>query len=115
MLRSFFIALSSNKPFRRFSERSALGRRVSQRFVAGMDSRNRYYGPGVWGEDAKLAKNIKLHEHYGLDLSATFINVFNHANTYLNLGGANDVSSYSNTLAYKGGNRNTELEARFEF
>jgi proline dehydrogenase len=36
MLRSFFIALSSNKPFRRFSERSALGRRVSQRFVAGM-------------------------------------------------------------------------------
>ena len=36
MLRSFFIALSSNKPFRRFSERSALGRRVSHRFVAGM-------------------------------------------------------------------------------
>ena len=36
MLRSFFIALSSNKPFRRFSERSSLGRRVSQRFVAGM-------------------------------------------------------------------------------
>ena len=36
MLRSFFIRLSTNKPFRRFSERSSLGRRVSRRFVAGM-------------------------------------------------------------------------------
>src|SRR5580704_9512533 len=36
MLRSFFIGLSSNKPFRRFSERSSIGRRVSHRFVAGM-------------------------------------------------------------------------------
>jgi proline dehydrogenase len=31
-----FIALSANKPFRAFSERSALGRRVASRFVAGM-------------------------------------------------------------------------------
>ncbi len=36
MLRSFFIGLSTNKSFRAFSERSALGRRVSLRFVAGM-------------------------------------------------------------------------------
>jgi proline dehydrogenase len=36
LLRSFFIALSTNKPFRRFSERSAVGRKVSSRFVAGM-------------------------------------------------------------------------------
>ena len=36
MLRSFFIALSTNKAFRAFSERSTLGRRVSRRFVAGM-------------------------------------------------------------------------------
>ena len=36
LLRSFFIALSRNKAFRVFSERSALGRRVSRRFVAGM-------------------------------------------------------------------------------
>jgi proline dehydrogenase len=36
MLRSFFIGLSTNKPFRAFSERSALGRKVSRRFVAGM-------------------------------------------------------------------------------
>jgi proline dehydrogenase len=31
-----FIALSTNKAFRAFSERSAIGRRVSRRFVAGM-------------------------------------------------------------------------------
>jgi len=36
LLRSFFIGLSTNKSFRAFSERSALGRRVSLRFVAGM-------------------------------------------------------------------------------
>ena len=36
MLRSTFLALSSNTALRRFSEQSATGRRVSQRFVAGM-------------------------------------------------------------------------------
>ena len=36
MLRSFFIGLSTNKPFRKFSESSSIGRRVSHRFVAGM-------------------------------------------------------------------------------
>ena len=36
MLRSFFIALSTNKAFRAFSEKSTVGRRVSRRFVAGM-------------------------------------------------------------------------------
>ena len=36
MLRSLFIGLSTNRPFRAFSERSSLGRRVSRRFVAGI-------------------------------------------------------------------------------
>jgi len=36
LLRSFFIALSTNKAFRAFSEKSTVGRRVSRRFVAGM-------------------------------------------------------------------------------
>jgi proline dehydrogenase len=35
MLRSFFIGLSTNKPFRKFSEQSSMGQRVSRRFVAG--------------------------------------------------------------------------------
>ena len=36
MLRSLFIALSTNKAFRAFAERSVIGQRVSRRFVAGM-------------------------------------------------------------------------------
>jgi len=36
LLRSAFIALSRNSVLRRFSERSAIGRRMSSRFVAGM-------------------------------------------------------------------------------
>jgi len=37
ILRSFFIALSHNRPLRRFSERSRIGNRLSSRFVAGME------------------------------------------------------------------------------
>ncbi len=37
MLRSTFISLSQNQPLRRFSEGSTVGRRVSSRFVAGME------------------------------------------------------------------------------
>jgi proline dehydrogenase len=37
ILRSFFIALSHNRPLRRFSERSWVGARVSSRFIAGME------------------------------------------------------------------------------
>ena len=36
MLRAFFLGLSTNKAVRALSERSAMGRRVSRRFVAGM-------------------------------------------------------------------------------
>jgi proline dehydrogenase len=37
ILRSAFIALSRNQPIRHFAESSALGRRMSSRFVAGME------------------------------------------------------------------------------
>jgi outer membrane receptor protein involved in Fe transport len=90
-------------------------------FANNMDRRNAYYAPGSWGDDLKVAKKFKFRERYGIELSGTFINVLNHANTYLNLGGDNDVSAFPYTLAYKGGaagaagNRNTELEARFVF
>ncbi len=39
LLRSAFIALSRNRPLRRFSESSPAGRRVSSRFVAGLEAR----------------------------------------------------------------------------
>jgi proline dehydrogenase len=37
LLRSAFIALSTNQPMRRFSESSSVGRKLSSRFVAGLD------------------------------------------------------------------------------
>ncbi len=37
LLRSTFLSLSQNRPLRRFSEASAAGRRVSSRFVAGLE------------------------------------------------------------------------------
>jgi proline dehydrogenase len=37
ILRSAFIALSKNRTMRRFSERSSVGRRLSSRFVAGLE------------------------------------------------------------------------------
>ena len=37
MLRAFFVSLAENKSFRSFAERSAIGRRVSGRFVAGTE------------------------------------------------------------------------------
>ncbi len=36
LMRSFFIALSHNRPLRKFSEHSKLGRKMSSRFVAGL-------------------------------------------------------------------------------
>ena len=37
LLRSAFIALSTNQPLRRFSENASLGRKLSSRFVAGLE------------------------------------------------------------------------------
>ena len=37
VLRSFFIALSHNRALRRFSEHSVVGKRLSSRFIAGME------------------------------------------------------------------------------
>jgi hypothetical protein len=84
-------------------------------FVNNMDTRNAYYGPGTWGQDFKLAKDFQFRERYSINLSGTFLNLFNHANTYLNLNGYNDVSVSSHTLAYKNGHRDVELEAKFVF
>ena len=84
-------------------------------FVPGMDNRNMFHGPGNWHENLAIVKDFKIHNRYDLQLKGEFINVLNHANTGLNLGGSNDVSSYTDVLAYKSGNRNTELSLHFAF
>ncbi len=84
-------------------------------FTPGMTGRNIFHGPGSWNQNFDLSKDIKIKERYSFQLRATFINLYNHANTKLNLGGTNDVSSFPYVLAFKDGNRNTELEAKFVF
>jgi hypothetical protein len=83
--------------------------------VPGMDGRNLFRGPGSWHENLGIVKDFKIHERYDVQFKGEFINVLNHANTYLNLDEANDVSSYTDVLGYKNGNRNTELSLHIEF
>ena len=80
-----------------------------------MDGRNLFRGPGSWHENLGIVKDFKIHERYDVQFKGEFINVLNHANTYLNLDEANDVSSYTDVLGYKNGNRNTELSLHIEF
>lgn len=81
----------------------------------GMDGRNAFRGPGSWHQNIGVVKDFKIRERYNLQFKGEFINLMNHANTGLNLSGANDVSSYTDVLAYKAGNRNTELSLHFQF
>jgi hypothetical protein len=90
-------------------------------FVTGMTGRNAFQGPGSWTENLGIVKDIKLHDRYDLQFKGEFINVLNHANTFLTL--PSDVSTYTDILAYKGanstgsipGNRNTELSVHLAF
>ena len=88
---------------------------VGCHFVKGMTSRNAFRGPGNWNQNLGVVKDFKFHERYAIQLKGEFINLLNHANTRLNLGGTNDPSSFSDVLAYKTGNRNTELSLHLSF
>ena len=90
-------------------------------FPGGMSARNTFRGPGSQNFNADLNKNIKFSEKYSLQLRAELYNVLNHANSYLNLSGANDVSltpyvsSYKNQSYATGGNRQLQLAGKFIF
>ena len=91
---------------------------VNCHFVPGMEGRNSFRGPGTWHQNLGIVKDFKMHERYDIQLKGEFINLLNHANTYLNLFGTNDVTSFTDVLAYKGGlgtNRNTELSLHLSF
>jgi hypothetical protein len=80
-------------------------------------SRGRDMRPVTLPELSRIDAPVQaqVHERYDVQLKGEFINIFNHANTLLNLGGSNDVSSYTDVLAYKSGNRNTELSLHLAF
>jgi outer membrane receptor protein involved in Fe transport len=86
-----------------------------------MLARNSFIGPGKWNLDSSVNKNIKITESTHLQLRAELYNVFNHANTFLNLGFADDVAESQlpdgspYVPAYKSGRRQLQLGAKFVF
>ncbi len=70
-------------------------------FPGGMTARNAFRGPGVWNLNMDVNKNIRFTERYSLQLRGEAYNLFNHANSYLNLSGANDVNNTSYAQIYK--------------
>lgn len=90
-------------------------------FPGGMTARNAFRGPGVWNLNADVNKNIRFTERLSVQLRAEAYNLFNHANSYLNLSGANDVNNTSYAQIYKnqgyntGDNRQLQLAAKFIF
>ncbi len=63
ILRSTFISLSQNQPLRRFSEASAAGRRVSSRFVAGLEVEDVLRATGALNRDGISATLDSLGEN----------------------------------------------------
>ncbi len=89
-----------------------------------MSARNAFRGPGNFSFNADVNKNIRFTERYSLQLRLEVYNVLNHANSYLNLSGANDVSQTSYITDYKNGaplgsatpgNRQLQLAGKFIF
>jgi hypothetical protein len=88
---------------------------VGCHWVSGMERRNSFSGPGSWGQNLGVVKDFKFRERYDVQIKGEFINLYNHANTQLNLAGTNDVSSFTDVLAYKTGNRNSEFSVHIAF
>lgn len=89
-------------------------------FPGGMTARNAFRGPGVMSFDMDVNKTIHITERYRIQLRGEAYNVLNHANSYLNLSGANDVSNTNYAQISKngpgqGGNRQLQLAAKFIF
>jgi hypothetical protein len=61
-----------------------------------MSARDSFRAPGFWNLDIGIHKDIRLGEHFTLQVRGEFFNVFNHANLYV-IGTSADVGA-SNTV-----------------
>jgi hypothetical protein len=84
-------------------------------FPGGMTARNAFSGPGVYNVDFNVDKSFRFHDKYEVQLRAETFNVLNHANSYLNLTGANDVSITPYITIYKDGQRQLQLAGKIVF
>ena len=89
-------------------------------FPGGMSARNAFRGPGQMnGINATVAKNFAISERLSVQLRAEAYDLLNHANSYLILGGNNDVElgniQYQKNGPAAGGNRQLQLAGKIIF
>ena len=76
--------------------------------------------PGSYSFDSAVIKNVHLSERFAIQLRAEAYNILNHANSYLVLGGTNDVNNTPYAQVQKngpgqGGNRQLQLAGKLIF
>ena len=84
-------------------------------FPGGMTARNAFRGPGSFNLNMDVLKDIKIKERYTVELRAEAYNILNHANSFLVLSGANDVSNTPYAQDQKLGQRQLQLAGKFIF
>lgn len=89
-------------------------------FPGGMSARNPFRGPGQFTFNLDVNKSIKINERMSFQLRGEAYNILNHANSYLNLSGANDVANTPYAQIQKNGpgqgaNRQLQLAGKFVF
>ncbi|PYT46739.1 MAG: TonB-dependent receptor [Acidobacteria bacterium] len=63
-----------------------------------MNTRNSFYGPGMWNLDIGFIKNTKITERFSLQIRGELFNAFNHSNLYF-IGEDQDVSGLGTDAA----------------
>ncbi|MBV9217239.1 MAG: TonB-dependent receptor [Acidobacteria bacterium] len=84
-----------------------------------MVSRNSFRGPSHWNVDMSLFKNVHVTERYRVQLRADAFNVFNHANTFIDLSSIDVSPNFfgipASVNAFKANSRKIQLSAKFFF
>nr|MBA3770245.1 hypothetical protein [Blastocatellia bacterium] len=93
-------------------------------FPTNMTERNSFRGPGVWNVDLALSKKFFFTERASLQFRVDAINVFNHANAFINgFSGGTDISNFDPVndpngnlvTVSKDGRRQLQFGIRFAF
>lgn len=86
-----------------------------------MSKRNAFRAPGFWNVSASVYKDINVTEKYKLQLRMDTFNIFNHANTFVDGGGAfvfddgSGAGAVGTINTQKFGTRNVQFNIRFFF
>jgi hypothetical protein len=88
-------------------------------YPSNMMKRNAFRGPGGWNTYISLFKEVKINERYSLQFRVDALNLFNHANTYVDGANAYGFDSGSgvegSVNTYKAGKRDVQFSFYFKF